>query len=671
MKNNLLILLLFTSAYLKAQVTANAGPDLLICIQDTLKVQGTGLNSGDTGSYQWKDLNASIVISNSASFSVKITSLTSRKYELTVTRVSSNVTYSDKDTFILTVSPLPGFKFAGLPPRCYDDGCINLTLNIIASATQGNDTSKKFYDLRYFQKYKKPSWVSGGPVGTTPYKYCPSNFINNSQLPSTGLRDTICYEYKDVNGCYNYECKPLRINPNPVVQVNDGLFCQRIGCIGLDQLAVIPFNKVGGIQSWRCLKVPINSGVDPSKIINVNNSSIPATYCMDPGVPGDNKKTGDYILEYCFKNPSTGCQRCDTSTLTVVRLPEIEFDIIPSQCINSPLVSLDSFVRDSFTGNHLVSGNWQCVAYGGSRDMNNSMVKNAINNSVQSMKYFNPKTGAGQYLLRFTENSSGCAVSDSLQVTVNGLPLVQVFAQDSICSESGKYVLSSNYSFQDTNGKWSGEYVNGNLFNSDMVDMGTSYIKSSWVRYIYKNPLTGCINADSQKTTIIKRPYFKFTQNVKLYSKYLVTFYIIDSNMNLSPFKWDWYYGNGATAKSRNLKEILFLDSGLYDTYLTIDNGICKTSDTISFMLNYRASSIADIYKSIKVYPNPVNAELLINIPFDGAINLSDINGKHLLEDHVHSHETKQINMEKFESGIYLLIIRNDNINYHIKVIKE
>ncbi|MES2617223.1 MAG: gliding motility-associated C-terminal domain-containing protein [Bacteroidota bacterium] len=487
-------------------VVAIAKPDREICILDTLKVKAQRRPKGFSRQFTWTDLNTGLMAASDSAFTIKITQQALRKYDLYLRVTQGGVICEDRDTLIITVNPLPTFKFAGLPPRCFTDGAINLTQKEVALAMPGNQP------VRYFQKFKKPSWVTGGPIGSAPYIYDYPKFITNDKVPNTGLRDTICYDYRDAKGCYNTDCKPIRLNPNPDVKVNDGIFCQRAGKIDLDKLAVIPFNKVGGIQSWRCIEVPSTSGVDPDAIIEQDNSVIPAKYYMDPGVEGENQKTGDYFLEYCFKNPSTSCQRCDTTRVTVVRLPEIQFDPIPNQCINYPLLALDSFVVEKNSGRRFPAGTWQCVEYGNLRDMNNNLVKNAINNSVKNQKYFDPSTispNGGQYLLKFTDVASGCPVTDSTIVNVNGLPKVDILNNDSICSSAGLLQLISNWPVNDPDGAWSGQFVTGDKFDPSLSPKTKQYEGSYRVFYSYTNPTTKCTNKDSHDIIIQSQPEVK------------------------------------------------------------------------------------------------------------------------------------------------------------------
>lgn len=484
-------------------VVAIAKPDREICIFDTLKVTGKRRPLGYTKQVTWKDLNTGATMSNDSSFRVRISAMAERDYEMFLRITQGGTTCEDRDTFHLVVNALPTFAFKGLPPRCYADGAINLTQNQIATASSG-DKSQTQSDIRYFQRFKKPSWVTGGPVGVNSYVYDFPKFITNDKVPQTGLRDTICYEYRDYKGCYNSECKPVRLNPNPIVELKPGTFCQRAGIITLDKLVVKPFIKTGGIQSFRCIDVPAGSGVDPNAII-FPLPTVPLTTGMDPGMEGENEKTGDYLIEYCFKDALTGCQTCDTTTVTVVRLPEIQFTSLPKQCINNPLLALDSFVRDRNTGKRFPDGYWQAVEFGGSRDMSNPNTANKINNSVKSQKYFDPSFGPGQFLLKLTDTSSGCPVMDSTEILVNGLPLIQIDVPDTVCSSTAPFTLN-NTNPAGAVGTWSGPGVTGRQFDPAISPKSKQYEGRYMMKFEYTNPLTGCTASDSQSLLVQSQP---------------------------------------------------------------------------------------------------------------------------------------------------------------------
>ena len=491
-------------------VVAIAKPDREICIQDTLKVKADRRPKGYTRQFAWTDLNTGILMASDSSFKTKIIQQADRKYQLSLKVTQSAITCNDLDTLFLKVNPLPVMGYNLINPRCFADGAINLSLKPTGYATDQNGDIHK--DLRYFMMYKKPSWITGGPVGSAPYVYNYPLFTTNAKVPQTGLKDTICFEYRDFKGCYNYMCKPIKLFPDPLVHIKNGIFCQKAGPINLDKQVDTPFNKTGGIQSYRVISVPNNSGVDPDAILSDDiNSFPPIKRILDVGLEGENQKTGDYLVEYCFKNPNTSCQRCDTAKITVIRLPEIQFDPLPSQCINYPQLALDSFVIEKNSGLRFLSGMWSCIALGGSRDKNIPAVANAINNSVQSQKYFVPKTGSGQYLLKFRDTASGCPVTDSTEINVNGLPKIQMPRPDSLCSNASPVQLTSNYAINDPNGKWSGSFVTGSTFDPTQSPKSVQYEGPYKLVFKYTNPLTKCSDTGFTFKTVQTLPVVKIT----------------------------------------------------------------------------------------------------------------------------------------------------------------
>ena len=492
-------------------VIAIAKPNREICIQDTLKVKGMRRPLGYSRQITWRDLSSGITMANDSAFQVKITSMNIKDYEMYLRVLQGGVTCEDKDTLTVLINALPTFVFAGLPPRCYADGAINLTQNRIAIASSG-DKSVTESDLRYYQQYKKPSWIIGGPVGVNTYVYDFPKFIENSQVPKAGLRDTICYDYKDYKGCYNKECKPTRLNPNPDVKLyRDRVFCQKAGPITLDKLVERPFSKVGGIQTFRVLEVPAGSGVDLNAIVSIDYSVTPNITLLDPGVEGENQRTGAYYIEYCFRDANTGCQTCDSANLFVIRLPEIQFLGMPNQCINYPLLALDSFVQDRNTGMKFPFGYWQTVEFAGSRDLSNPNIETKITNSIiKPWKYFNPTYGAGQYLVKLTDTSSGCPVSDSTEIIVNGLPNIQIVVPDTVCSSTAPFELN-NVLPSGPVGKWSGPGVTGRNFDPGISPKSKQYEGPTQVKFEFTNPLTGCSSSDSQTLLIQSQPEVDIT----------------------------------------------------------------------------------------------------------------------------------------------------------------
>ncbi|MES2616980.1 MAG: T9SS type A sorting domain-containing protein [Bacteroidota bacterium] len=619
MKIPVLLLFLFIAFAGTAQTTADAGADQSICISDTLKVIGKGLNAGDTGTYQWREIVTNKIVATSAYLVFKPTDTTTKLFELEVVKVINGIDYSDLDTFVLTTFRLPSFSFINLPGRCINDGCINLTLLNFARAYDAKTNS--FGDVHYWQR-RSPSWISGNPNQI----WCPN--INKNQVPKNGMWDTICFEYTDGNSCYNSECRPIKLYPNPDVKVNDGVFCQQNGMVSLDDLAVVPFNKVGGIQSWRVIGVPNGSGADPDAIIIAMGGTTPTTYYLDIGSPSDKHLTGNYYVEYCFKNPSSGCMTCDTGKIKVVSLPEFEFDTIRTVCANW-LTPLDSFIHlkghnESFTG-----AQWQCVEYEGSRNINDTVVNASIPNSILNSKNIKAKN-SGQYLLKIEDITSGCYVSDSTVFTVLESPVVKIDVPDTICSNQQLVDLKSNHG-NDTNGVWSGDYVSAARFYAgDAFKLGVGPFK---VMYTYTLPSTLCKGLDSVAIHIDSTPTIDFQWDKKAGSDTIYDFSLTVPFYDSSKYEAHWNFGNGKSSAYKQPENVGFtLNDSFTITCIVTNRQGC--ADTLTKLLRVKSNSglKSNLIQSIILFPNPGSGLVTIQTGEEFQLQITDVSGKTIME---------------------------------------
>ena len=83
-----------------------------------------------------------------------------------------------------------------------------------------------------------------------------------------------------------------------------------------------------------------------------------------------------------------------------------------------------------------------------------------------------------------------------------------------------------------------------------------------------------------------------------------------------------------------------------------------------------------DLSRSLLIYPNPTDEMVFIKIPdnflFSGisTITISDINGRLLINQTIHSEKTK-INITDFAKGVYILKLSNDENTEVIRFVKE
>ena len=76
-----------------------------------------------------------------------------------------------------------------------------------------------------------------------------------------------------------------------------------------------------------------------------------------------------------------------------------------------------------------------------------------------------------------------------------------------------------------------------------------------------------------------------------------------------------------------------------------------------------------------RIYPNPSNGLVNINIANyvgDLQINVYDINGREVYNKNMNNfNNSNAINLEKLSTGIYILKLQGENLNYSEKVILE
>ena len=81
-----------------------------------------------------------------------------------------------------------------------------------------------------------------------------------------------------------------------------------------------------------------------------------------------------------------------------------------------------------------------------------------------------------------------------------------------------------------------------------------------------------------------------------------------------------------------------------------------------------------DIESILSVYPNPVKDQLFIDAQnnFDNvSVSLVDINGRVVLSTRLDLRGRVAIDMAQLETGLYILNLKGDNVNYNTKVIKN
>lgn len=667
MKNKYLLLLLtFLSITIsRSQVTANAGVDMEACFRDTIELKGSGLGPNDTGVYRWRKISNNSIVANSKNAFVIMQFVGSESYELMVVKTAYNGSFTDFDTVSIRSNPLPTITSINLAPLCFNECPYPLTGNRLAIGKAGYDPNVVDSNLHYFSNGTN-NWVTGAPNGPYFYNFC--KFLSNGQVPKAGLRDTICFDYTDPKGCYAKSCKPVRFYPNPEVELGSTVVCQAIGMVDLDNLIRKPFSRVGGNESFRCLSVPVGSGIDKNSIVTTSSGS-PINFDLLVGNKYTPETAGDYEIEYCFKDVTTGCQTCDTAIVTVNRTPVL--DLLPSVpvCINSVPFNLNYYAIDSMTGNSIDGGVWTCVEYNGSRDRSNPNTKDKLDNSVKNGRLF-PSIGTGSYRLKFTDDN--CGGSDSLVVIVNGLPIVALGHQDTVCVDSA--IVLNNLTPSGNVGVWSGPGVTGRIVDARFVDSNVNVSQPYKYKYSYTNPLTNCTSSDSFTMRFRNKPEFLMVhRGYKINGKFLLDCELkAVKRLDTLYDKIIWSFGNGNYSDNFKNTAVPYNDSGTYMVYASLPSHPCEILDSFEVVFDYKLTGIeSNLSMQFNYFPNPAGDVLYLFADEIADFNVLGSRGELILSGHLDAGVTNGLDISELSQGFYLLQVNNQYGTAVYRLVKQ
>ena len=233
------------------------------------------------------------------------------------------------------------------------------------------------------------------------------------------------------NGCTANDSISLTIDP---VKVNLGLDTTHCGPISLS-------TNISGFQYTTTWLPNIGSGSQ------VNISS-----------------TGTYMVN--ISNSFTGCSSKDTIQVTIKQVPSVEIGNDTTICGNQ------LFVQNYFT------------------NANTNYLWNGV--SGQSNMMVNQ---TGKYTLTAINKTSGCSVSDSIDVVLNPIPAIFIGNDAMACNQ---YAIVGNLQILDYHYQW-------NTPDTGNIGLATQTgLYTAWVT----NRITGCSASDSVYITINKNPQF-------------------------------------------------------------------------------------------------------------------------------------------------------------------
>ncbi len=460
-------------------LAANAG-NQSICPGKSIAIGSTAI-SGD--SYSWSSFPTGY--SDTASNPIVSPTVTTTYY-LSETISSTGCSTTSSMTVILL--PLPKLNLAN------QKICNGSSVSIGVAA----------------QKGATYSWTSG-----------PSGFTSTSSNPTVSPTSTTSYYVTatNSNNCSSSDSLIVTVNPFPVANVGSS---QTI-CSGSS--AIIGSASVNGLSySWSSSSgfssTASNPGVSPVvnttyylTVTNSGNCSASDSVVVNtesvPDLAGKSQKTcsgssvtiGDTMsgITYVWTSNSPsgfsssaeqpvvsptasttyylaasnvlGCSRSDSTVIIVSPLPSVSLDNNQSIC----------------TGNDIHIG----VA--GVLGITYSWTDNARNFTSKSSNPLVQPTSNTTYYLTVTSTNSHCSITDSVDVTVNNLPIVSAGNNDTLSYSTTPVLLTG---FSPSGGKWEGQNVDS------AGDFTPSTLGTFTITYIYTNA-SGCSDSATRDITVI------------------------------------------------------------------------------------------------------------------------------------------------------------------------
>jgi gliding motility-associated-like protein len=470
--------------FVNEKVVSMPGPDRGVCIFDTITFEANRSPLKFPGRYRWSRVtaNGSNYLSEDSLLMQTWNDTMPKFYELFVSVTEEDVTCVNLDTFKLTVWPLPVISFNPVDPQCFDYGPINL------NSADGPRHTPNWLNFRH----PKPGIVTGGPF--------PAAHIFQTDSFPLGVTTWVTGFGRDSNNCYNQDSFQMRVNPNPIVELDSGLFCQNAN-FGPTPATVskIPLRLIrkrfplGASYTWKVLDAPQSVPVSSyGALIQNCGTVINPDPCLDAGPIGP-QKIGSYTIEFCATNNLTNCTSCDTSVIEIVELPVIELSFIPNQCVNFDTLFLNNYVN-------LKNGRWSIKS--GPANFNDWM---------RDSSKFMPFRGPGAFELLYVHTASGCRVADSTNINVSALPVVRLDTFSRVCNTDNNRLLRSLIPPNPgSNGKWTGfgitQQGNDYRFNPNASPGNNQFEGPFTMRFEYKHPITGCENFDTFRVTVQTHP---------------------------------------------------------------------------------------------------------------------------------------------------------------------
>ncbi|MFO7701809.1 MAG: T9SS type A sorting domain-containing protein, partial [Psychroflexus maritimus] len=137
--------------------------------------------------------------------------------------------------------------------------------------------------------------------------------------------------------------------------------------------------------------------------------------------------------------------------------------------------------------------------------------------------------------------------------------------------------------------------------------------------------------------------------------------------------------GTTAFLKDQYTDELIALDNGINEIPFNVDSSIEESSSLFRFTLEFDVDTFSNAEfesANFKFYPNPVSANLVINLGQIQAkntqVNVFDVAGRSLIQTNFkHNQSELEIDVSKLSAGLYFVEVKEGNKKQTHKIIKK
>jgi len=420
--------------YVNRQIIANAGLDTNICFRDTATLVGSGGQR-----YQWRNLNTGTIV-RAKNYEPRYKASPTNtavptRYEVTVYQSYPDTAAKVLECFVtdtveVTVKPLPVLVRPQVVRSCFSNK--QTTLNAF-NTNQPGGTGVWSYPT-------SPGAIIPGPPAQVRFDSLASKPPQDTTAVYTNWIYYIYTAPETFGGCVQRDSAQVVIYGNP--RVNGGtrvLLCENSNNFEITNVAnqqqrgVAPI-MLGGLGvgfHW------IGNGVD--SVITSNSKR----FFFNPTSPNVSKLPAINILNYRYVHSynivgggQLQCSNSDTVQFTVTEIPDIEAGNDIVVCKNNPIFNLTD-KSGGFTIPPTGQEYWTSP---------NAQIQGGISarTTFNPMGSTVPESG-GPYKMYMRDTSTGCAVVDSINITIARVPDVTISFSANKLTKDTLYCKQSGY----------------------------------------------------------------------------------------------------------------------------------------------------------------------------------------------------------------------------------